>query len=167
MVMKKVRYVAGAFGLLPATGLVAPAATAATTHPSAVGKAVRLLDRAASPQGCDSSHTHTSSAGMRGYISYLSSNGCIGLVQGHRYHSDNTGRQMRVRFYRGDTLKSTYFRNGDISILNNSITFTFSSFSLNSLGVGPHVSMVCEAIVNKANHALLFAGPVCQHTEFF
>ncbi len=166
--MKKVRYAAGAIGalgMLPATGLAAHAATAATIKPSATtGKSVRLLPRAALTVTCDSKHKHTSSANIRGYISYDSPTGCVGFVQVHRYNGHPTHELARLRFYSPDHSGGpalTWYIPGTINAGNNSILFK-SSPNIYS------VTMVCEEIVHSSTNHDPVSGisPVCQTTGF-
>ncbi len=169
--MKKVRYAIGALGAAPAVALMMPAANAAnaanaTAGAAHAGKTVKFVSLthvkgAPLATSCDVDHTHNSSSGMRGYISYDPVSGCIGFVEGHRYNSDHVSRQMRVRFYRSGTVgpASTYYRNGVIHSGNDSITYKWSP----NVAVG--VTMVCEAIVSDPFHGVV-AGPLCQTTGF-
>jgi hypothetical protein len=164
--VKKVRYAAGALGALgtlPAAALLAPAATAATTHPAPAihGKSVRMHSRVANGAPCDARHTHSSSGDVRGYISYSQDNGCIGFVLGHFYHHSSAGLQMRVRNYEGGIQQSpTVYRNGVINSTNHSIQFSWA----------PDVSSIsktCQAIVVKSTHRQVTGtNAVCEATGF-
>ncbi len=167
--MKTVRYAAGAIGalgMLPATGLAAQAAIAATTHPSATtGKSVRLVSRAAANTSiCRTQHKHTSSYYIRGYISYSTvvyQQPCVAFVEVHRYHGHPTGEQARIRYYSPyltGTWAAQSFISGSINVGNNSIRFSTSATHIG-------ISNVCEEIVSAAHHnPVPGISPVCQTT---
>jgi hypothetical protein len=166
--VKTVRYAAGAFGalgMLPAAGLAPQAATAATTHPSAVtGKSVRLVPRAADTSICLTQHSHTSSANIRGYIEYSTvvyGQPCVGFEEVHRYNGHPTGELARIRYYSpsdGGTWVAQSFLPGTINTGNNSIRFSNSATHIG-------ISKVCEEIVHASNHNPVSGiNPVCQTT---
>ena len=168
LLMKKVRYVTGALGalgMLPATGLAAPAAGAATTHPPATaGKSVRQPSHTGTTSvPCFSSHKHTSATNIRGYISYDAGSGCIGFVLVHRYNGHPRGELARVRFYSplSPAPHSTFYLHGTIHSQSNhnSISFKWNPY-ING------VAMACEAIVHSSTSHKLIAGPVCQTTGY-
>lgn len=158
LLMKKVRYAAGvlgAFGAVPALGLMTPAAAAATTQPAAnIGKTVALLSGNATH--CNARNAHSSANRIRGYIAYSRDNGCIGSVVGHYYGGTPTGYYMRARFY-DNGLVSTRYVSGVINHGNNSITFRSSPYLM-------HIQKVCEVIVNS-NHTPE-TGAVCESTGY-
>ena len=83
---KKVRYAAGALGALgvmPALGLVTPAA--ATQAPAArTGKTVSLAPLATTAAACEARSSGSTSEydNFAGFIDYSRDNGCIGKVRG-------------------------------------------------------------------------------------
>jgi hypothetical protein len=157
--MKKVRYAAGALGALgvvPALGLITPAATAATTQASATaGKTVTLLP---GTDHCNTRHAHEIKPRMKGYIAFSRDEGCIGSVIGHYYADAKRGRDMRVRYYGGNlALVSEREVTGTIHHHNHSISFRSNSVYLY------HIEQVCETIVSD-NNKVVIAGPACQDT---
>lgn len=158
--MKKVRYAVGAVGLLPAAGLLAPTATAASTQPSATtGKSVRLLHRVTVAAPCNARNAHSSSHFIRGYISYSRDNGCIGFVEGHFYHSADSQTELRVRFYAGGVqVGPTRYVHGTIHRSHTSVTYKSSPFVKS-------IQQACEAIVFSSTHGQI-TGAVCEPTGF-
>jgi hypothetical protein len=164
--MKKVRYAAGALGavgVMPALGLMAPAANAAIAQPAAatgktVNTAVLLPDAAA----CTARHSHSSTESggglirFRGYIAYSRDTGCIGQVIGHVYGNTGSGIDMRVRFY-DNGLKKTQLIAGTINKVNDSISYSYSPFY-------PHAKMVCETPVYTNGDSV--TSPACETTGY-
>jgi hypothetical protein len=84
---KKVRYAAGALGALgvmPALGLVTPAAAAATQAPARTGKTVNQAPLASANTCIGDGHFASipTNNGLRGGMSYSIFNGCVGHVYG-------------------------------------------------------------------------------------
>jgi hypothetical protein len=161
--MKKVRYAArtlGAFGMLPAVGLLVPAAT--THAPATTGKSVRMLPRIQLAP-CDARHTHTSTSSMRGYISYSQFNGCIAFLEGHFYRADVSGLVMQVRMYNNGTqvVPERY-----VPEIQHPQTGSNGSLSFRSNPLVHGVQQICEEIVGGSPSHYWEAGPVCQRTGY-
>ena len=179
--MKKVRYavgVIGALGMIPALGLTAPGATAATRAPTSSRKTVSLLHTAAADTTTAASSS-TSSAGAGGApctarhkadtstlgdfigaISFSRDIGCIGIVFG-RLHDDSAGGlDMRVRSYiNGVGQPQRFNTNGITHKADKSITWSSHPRTTG-------IAKVCEAIVLNSNKKATVAGPVCEDTGF-
>jgi hypothetical protein len=157
MAMKKVRYAAAAaVGMVPALGLMVPAANAATvvTHaPGNLGKTVSLRHQAIPMVNCNASHTKTADNNadtFKGYIDYAGQ--CIRQQGADLTHSQK-GLTERTRFYSGGgRLEHTTWQAGHIFR-----GFT-SWYSLPQI----YAHEVCEALVANSNHNDVKYGPVCE-----
>jgi hypothetical protein len=156
--MKKVRYALGAAGMVPALGLLTPAAnaTVAATHSPRDGAKTVSLHHTNTPLvSCGHNHTkHARAGALDGGIGY-SGTLCV--------HSEwaelskfQTGLTERVRFYSGGGYKelTTWQAGHDI---DNQFTF-FSSVP------NVYAHMVCEALVANGNHNDVKYGPICETT---
>jgi hypothetical protein len=168
--MKKVRYAAGALGALgvmPALGLVTPAATAATTThaPTRTGKTVSLVPATSAP--CDARHAlgGPGTGRFSASITFSRDIGCIGEVSGDLHNDTNTGLWMRVRSYaNGNQVGPTRFnKSGHIHNTSGHHSITWSSFPFTR-----GIQQVCEAVVPAAAPGTVIngGGPVCERTGF-
>ncbi len=168
---KKVRYAAGdlgALGVMPALGLVTPAAaTAATQAPARTGKSVSLAPLATAntcPGDAHQVSSGTNFDSFLGSISYSIDNGCIGRVHG-ALSLTSTHWWLRVRAYAtpgGKPTKSYYNKNGHIKgpIMDpTSISWTSNPHI-------PGIKQICEAAVKSGNPAKGIFGPVCESTYY-
>jgi hypothetical protein len=154
--VKKVRYAVGAVGVIPALGLMVPAANAATAVPRVAGGAGKTvaLERGNEPlYGCGHGHTkYTGHASIGGQIGYSGTN-CIHSQWAELFHYQ-TGLTERVRFYSGGgSLETTNWQAGHD--IDNQYTFFSSVPNLNA-------REVCEALVANGNHSDVKYGPVCE-----
>lgn len=157
--MKKVRYVIGAAGSVPALGMMVP--VAAVAAPAAAQHAAKSVNtgllRSGHPSpltNCGSkSHAHDTSGLLSANDGF--SKGCL-HSQTAILNKAKTGLAERVRFYSGaGQLESTRYRKGTIES-NSGVGITFFSSSPNSFA-----RKVCIAITtNTAAHTLEY-GPVC------
>jgi hypothetical protein len=154
--VKKVRYAIGAVGVIPALGLMAPAANAAAAAPRVAGGASKTvaLERGNAPlYSCGHGHTkYAQNGSLGGEIGY-SGTTCIHSQWAELDHFQK-GLTERVRFYSGaGTLETTNWQAGHD--IDNQYTFFSSVPNLNA-------HKVCEALVANSNHSDVKYGPVCE-----
>jgi hypothetical protein len=173
--MKKVRYAAGALGVLgvlPALGVVTPAPTAATTTPATAApagkaKTVSLLPVDSGAGGLTRNcNAHSAFAGGGASdasispMSYSKDIGCAGKLHALYLNHTSTGVWMRVREYvNGVMAYSRFNKNGHI--LPGDLSFSSHPFHT-------AVTQVCIAFVRSTapGTVLPHGGPVCAQTGF-
>jgi len=156
--MKKVRYALGAAGVVPALGLLIPAANATpvvTHNPRSGAKTVSLAHTNIPLVNCGHNHTKYARKGIfDGGIGY-SGTLCV-HSQWAELSKFQTGLTERVRFYsREGYLERTTWQAG--KDIDNQYTL-FSSLP------NSYAHMVCEALVANGNHNDVKYGPVCETT---
>jgi hypothetical protein len=155
---KQVRYALGAAGVMPALGLLAPAAnaTAAVTHsPRSGTKTVSLLNTNEPLVNCGHNHAkHASNGPLAAGIGY-SGTVCV-HSQWAELDKFQTGLTERVRIYSGGgfLVRTAWQAGKDID----------NQFTLFSSIPNSYAHKVCEALVANGNHNDVKYGPVCETT---
>jgi hypothetical protein len=158
--MKKVRYKLGALGALgavPALGLAAPVAHAATTQlPRETAKTV-VLSRGDTPAAnCRALYNnHQNSNHLTGHV-YYGNNQCLFLQSAVYGMSGISSLWERVRFYGAS---------GQQVIPQRFVTYGSQSGGKTTFESTPDVGgvyKVCQAIVPKSNTTKVLGGPVCE-----
>ncbi len=164
---KKVRYAAGALGalgMMPAVGLAALPATAATHTPAATGKTVAAqLPNAPAVLPCLDHYVPGSGPNLTGniYVSHL--HGCVGEV-GAYVSGNHTAYDMRVRYYHKGTqiYPTSYYQNGIYSPPHG--LTVWSAYPKSPLKTG--VTQVCQAITTTGPGFTVKDGPICENTGY-
>lgn len=151
--MKKVRYLIGAVGAVPALGVLAPAASAAVSRrdaqPNIQCTIGGLYQRSAHVGTGQNKFTGRIFFGRTGDVH------CLYAIGGWIDHSQ-TGLSMRARAYWHGNKNFEKYVPGAISFPFGSST-TFSTRSINK-----DASQACEALVYTTNHNKVAYGPVCE-----
>jgi hypothetical protein len=148
MAMKKVRYLIGAVGVVPALGVIVPAAAAAqpgSTRAAPAKLCGRLYQR-----------TAVGVANFEGLVAFgtPTDRHCLNEVRGTIPRSQ-VGLEMRVRVYQNGGKIYQKYVHGSIFLHPDSTAFNINNIDLDA-------SSACEALVYSTNTAKLAYGPVCE-----
>jgi hypothetical protein len=160
--MKKVRYAAGAAGIIPTVGLMLPSAAMAATQaaPATVASAgnAKVVRAAAACTGRSVIHDHTGNFYIE--VWHTSSTACVGGVNASLRNTSRTGLVLRTRAYSySGNRKAQWLSSiagGTIAPRAKEITYYQGIHQ-----VRPHPEQVCAAIVYASDHNRLYAGPLC------
>src|SRR6266568_3250110 len=147
--MKKVRYLIGAVGVVPALGIIAPTATAAAQPGSARAAAAKVC-------GWIYSRSTPGAHGIKGvdYFGKTSYRHCLYEARAVLARGQ-AGLYMRVRVYQNGGKIYQKYVGGNISVFHQSTSFNIFPINLDA-------SSVCEALVYSTSTNKVAYGPVCE-----
>jgi hypothetical protein len=163
--MKRVKYIIGVGGIIPALGILATAGTpaAAASHPpKKAGKTVSLqhargtaADTVCNPKS--ESYNPVGKSGDFTFSVFRSKNHCIAATFGLEHGSVGGGSlSMRTRLYENGVQYQAPFAPA------NSISPFIYSYSLS--GINHKASKVCGALVHADRRTEVAWGPICKDT---
>jgi hypothetical protein len=147
--MKRVRYLIGAVGAVPALGVIAPTAAAAAQPASATPAAAKMC-------ATDYHHSTRGAANFGGYDYFgtPTDRHCLWEARGTITRSQ-VGLEMRARAYwKGNQIYQRYVH-GTIIPFSGVTSFYITSINRDA-------SKVCEALVYSTNTNRVAYGPVCE-----